>query len=332
VASRSSRRLGQDDIELATRVAWLYYESSLTQVEIAARLGLPQTRVQRLIARAVQDGIVRISISGALASCVGLEQQIANEFTLDFCRVVPAPPDGKALFSSLGRAGADYLTDAFERGCHSIVGVGHGRSIAASIEHLAPGSYPDLTVVSALGDVPRRVGANPFDVIHALADKTGAAAYLPPVPFYANSITDREMLFRQRGVVEAFRLAAQASLFIVGIGEVKPTAFLGMSGMVLPEEFATARRDGAVAELLGCFFDEAGQRVETELHDRVIALDPEVMRGREVLAIAGGRDKVAAIHAVLNAGLATALITDEDTAARLVRLKATRTPKVMTAL
>lgn len=315
--ARSSRRLGADDEELATRVAWFYYECSMTQSEIGAALGLPQTRVQRLIARAIADGIVRISIRGAIAKCVALERRLAARYGLEFCRVVPTPPDPEGLFSAIGRAGADYLADMFESRRHHVLGVGHGRTVAAAIDHIEPSPFPELTVVSVLGDVPRRVGTNPFDVVHALAQKTGAAAYLPPVPFYANTPGDRDVLFRQRGVDEAFHLAADAGLFVLGIGEVKPSAFLGMSGMVFEQEFATARRDGAVAEMLGTFFDAAGRRVETDLHDRVIALDPEVMRGREVVAMAGGLDKRSAIDAALNSGIVTAFITDEQTAAAL---------------
>lgn len=315
--ARSSRRLGTDDAELATRVAWLYYECSMTQSEIGAALGMPQTRVQRLIARAVASGIVRISIGGAMAECVTLERRVADRYGLQFCRVVPTPPDPDGAFSAIGRAGADYLTEMFETRRHRVLGVGHGRTVAAAIDHLGATPFPELTVISVLGDVPRRVGTNPFDVVHALAQKTGAAAYLPPVPFYANTPQDREVLFRQRGVAEAFHLAADAGLFMLGIGEVKPSAFLGMSGMVVDQEFADARRDGAVAEMLGTFFDAAGQRVETDLHDRVIALDPEVMRGREVVAMAGGADKRSAIDAALNSGIVTAFITDEQTASAL---------------
>jgi DNA-binding transcriptional regulator LsrR (DeoR family) len=324
LVARTSRRLGVDEQELATRVAWLYYESSLTQVEIAARLGMPQTRVQRLIARAIETGIVRISICGSLASCAALEAEMRQRYGLKFCRIVPSPPEGASIFSALGRAGADYLTDRFEQDQQQIVGMGHGRTIAASIDHMRPGAYPALTVVSALGDVPRRVGASPFDVIHALADKTNATAYLAPVPFYANSPEDRVMLFRQRGVAEAFRLAAKANFFAVGIGEVKASAFLGRSGMVLADEFAIAQADGAAAELLGTFYDAAGHRVETELHDRVMALDPEVMRGRDVLAIAGGVEKRGAIDAALRTGLISDFITDELTAQHLTRPPASR--------
>lgn len=315
---RSSKRLGMDEIELATRVAWLYYEGSLTQAMIGKALGMPQTRVQRLIARAVESGIVRIDITGEIASCAALEKQLAAIYGLHFCRVVPTLPGSEGVLSAIGRAGADYLAEALEARRHRIIGVGHGRTIAAAIDHLRPLPCSDLTVVSVLGAVHMRVDTSPFDVVHALAQKIGAAAYLPPIPFYANTPQDREVLCRQRGVVEAFRVAAKAELFVLGIGEAKPSAFLGRSGAVFEEEFAAARRDGAVADILGSFFNESGQRIQTELHGRVIAIDPEVMRGREVVAMAGGAEKRAAIHAALSTGIITAFITDEQTAAALI--------------
>lgn len=303
-----------DDADLATRAAWLYYEASLTQAEISAELRVPPAKVQRLIARALRDGLVRILIEGDLAGCITLERAIAAQHKLDFCRVVPALPGAGGLFSALGRAAASYLRDAFERRQHKVVGIGHGRTLAAAVEHLPRIERPDLTVVSALGGVPRRVGANPFDVVHALAEKTGASAWFLPVPFYANDEGDRAVLLRQRGVAEALRIAGQASLFVLGIGEVRESAYLCESGMILPEEIARVQKEGAVAEAYGTFYDREGRKVATDLHQRVIAVAPETMRGREVLVVAGGIEKAEALRAMLKTGLPTALITDEATA------------------
>ncbi len=316
VNDRGNRNNG-DDAELATRAAWLYYEASLTQAEISAQLRVPPAKVQRLIARAMRDGLVRILIEGDMAGCIRLEQALATAHRLDFCRVVPAIP-GVAPFSSLGRAAAAYLHGAIESNAHRIIGVGHGRSLAAMVEHLPHVDRPDLTLVSVIGGVPRRVGANPFDVVHALAEKTKAAAWVMPVPFYANDPEDRIVLLRQRGVTETLDLAAQASLFVMGIGEVTETAFLCQSGMMLATEIAEARQRGAVGEAFGTFYDAAGQRVATDLHDRVIAVDMQAMRNREVLMVAGGIEKREALRAMFNTGLPTAFITDEATARALI--------------
>lgn len=304
------------DAELATRAAWLYHEASLTQAQISAELRVPPAKVQRLIARAMRDGLVRILIEGDLAGCMTLERVLAVANQLDFCRVVPTVP-GVSVFSSLGRAAAGYLYGAIEAGSHGLIGVGHGRSLAAMVDHLPRIERPELTLVSVIGGVPRRVGANPFDVVHALAEKTNAAAWVMPVPFYANDAADRAVLLRQRGVAETLRLAAEATLFVMGVGEVTTTAFLCQSGMILPDELASVRAAGAVGEAFGSFFDANGRRVVTGLHDRVIAVDMEAMRNRAVLIVAGGPEKIAALRAMLKTGLANALITDEATAIAL---------------
>lgn len=314
-----------NDAELATRAAWLYYEASLTQAEISTQLRVPPAKVQRLIARAMREGLVRILIEGDMAGCITLERELAAAQKLEFCRVVPSIP-GVAPFSSLGRAAAAFLHGAIESGPHRIIGVGHGRSLAAMVDHLPRIDCPDLTLVSVIGGVPRRVGANPFDVVHALAEKTNAAAWVMPVPFYANDASDRAVLLRQRGVGETLRLAAEATLFIMGVGEVTETAFLCQSGMILPDEIADARTAGAVGEAFGNFYGASGARVATSLHDRVIAVDTEAMRNREVLIVAGGPEKIAALRAMLKTGLATALITDEATARALTLAPPTRTP------
>ncbi|HWA79164.1 MAG TPA: sugar-binding transcriptional regulator [Acetobacteraceae bacterium] len=315
-----------DHTELATRAAWLYYEASLTQAEISAQLRLAPARVQRLIAQATRDGLVRILIEGEFGGCLALERALIERFSLSYCRVVPALPETKPtgssapsrLISSLGRAAAGFLHETFGRSVHKVIGFGHGRTVAASIEHLPRFPHPGLTVVSVVGGLAQRIDETPFDVIHALAEKTGARAFLPPVPFYANSRADRAVLMRQRGVAEAFEIAARATLIVMGIGEVAPTASMCQTGMVLAAELKQAQRDGAVAEALGSFFDAEGQRIETEFHDRLIGIGPDSLAGREVLAVAGGPEKVAAIRAILRTQLVSALITDERTAANLV--------------
>lgn len=318
MAEDRKNRDSADDAQLAARAAWLYYEASLTQAEIGHRLRVPPAKVQRLIARARVDGLVRVIIEGDLAGCLGLERGLTDRFKLDFCRVVPELPPGSNLFSALGRAAASYLHDAFSKGRHKIVGVGHGRTLGAAADHLVRDLFPGLTIVSVLGGVPRRIAADPFDVVQALSEKTGAEAYLLPVPFFANTPEDRAVLLQQRGVPETFQVGERADLFVFGIGEVSESGFMCKSGMILPEEIALARQDGAVAEVLGSFYDSDGKRVATELHRRVIALPPEAMRGRVALAIAGGLEKAAAIHAMLKSGLITALITDERTAQTII--------------
>ncbi len=154
-------------------------------------------------------------------------------------------------------------------------------------------------------------------MIHRLSERTGSEAYLLPVPFFANSVADKAVLLKQFGIADVVALARQASLHLVGIGEVDNQGFITSAGMIAPAEMDEVARAGALGEVLGSFFADDGKRVPTDLSDRALAPDIEQLRGRDMVAIAGGRNKMKAIRAVLRSGLLTGLITDEATARQL---------------
>ncbi|MEM8951482.1 MAG: sugar-binding domain-containing protein, partial [Pseudomonadota bacterium] len=74
----------------------------------------------------------------------------------------------------------------------------------------------------------------------------------------------------------------------------------------------------AVGDLLGRFINQEGKVVDCEFNDRVLGLELEALRGRQVTAIAGGRSKLASIKGALAMGLISTLITDETTAENLL--------------
>jgi DNA-binding transcriptional regulator LsrR (DeoR family) len=209
------------------------------------------------------------------------------------------------------------LRNVLDRALHGIIGVGHGRTLAAAIDFLPRSPAPHVKFVSLLGGLTRRFAANPYDVIHRLSERTGSEAYLLPVPFFANSVGDKAVLLSQFGIADVVALARQASLHLVGIGEVDNAGFITSAGMVSASEIEDVARAGALGEVLGSFFDDQGRQVPTDLSARALAPDIELLRGREIVAIAGGRNKMKAIRAVLRSGLLTGLITDEATARQL---------------
>ena len=82
---------------------------------------------------------------------------------------------------------AHWLHRVLEAGPASLIGVGHGRTLAASSSSLPRLSGPEVRFVSLLGSLTRHAAANPFDVIHRLTEITGAESYFMPAPFFADS-------------------------------------------------------------------------------------------------------------------------------------------------
>ncbi len=305
---------------LAIRAAWLHYVGGQTQAAVAKRLGITSVKAHRLIARAVAEGAVKVTIDGDIVECVELETALAARYRLDFCEVAPDLDEVGLPLRTLGMAGAGFMRRQIELGTTPVIGLGHGRTLAAMVRHLPRIEAPDLNFVSLLGGLTRNYAANPHDVMHRIAEKTGARAYVMPVPFFANTAEDREVLLAQRGVAEVFAMAQGAGLKLVGIGTVEADAQLVASGMIEPREIKAIEAAGGVGELLGHFFDAEGRILQTQLTARTLAVN-FAKTGDQITAIAGGPDKVQAIRAVLSSRRLRGLITDEATARALVAAK-----------
>ncbi|MGL4280004.1 MAG: sugar-binding domain-containing protein, partial [Albidovulum sp.] len=131
---------------------------------------------------------------------------------------------------------------------------------------------------------------------------------------------DRAVLMGQRDVAEASALAERCDLVVVGIGTSVDQAELVTSGMVDIGEMRDIARSGGVGEMLGHFFEASGRAVDTGLTRRILTLPLTALKGRRIVAVAGGEVKVPAIRAVLASGLLSGLITDERTARAIMDL------------
>lgn len=308
-----------DEDSLATRAAWLHFVGGLTQGEVANRLNVASGKAHRLIARANRAGLVQVFIDGQIASCVSLEERLRKVYGLDICGVAPDLNEGPLPLRTLGTLGGRFLRLACEKGDDTVIGLGHGRTLAACVGRLPRAAYHHIRFVSLLGGFTRKFAANPFDVINAIAERTGAESYVMPVPFCLNSAGDRSVLMAQRGIEAVFDFARNATLRFVGIGTVdEGDASLTASGMIEPDELAEMKRAGARGEVLGHFFDVKGRRVETDLSSRLMSLSHDELRVGRMVAVAGGTAKPTAIRAALESGMLHGLLTDERTAKSLI--------------
>lgn len=311
-------RLPQDpDLDLAVRCAWLSFIGGKTHEEIAERVGASRTKVTRLIQLAQRAGFVKVFIEGEAAACVAIEDELIAGFGLANCTVAPDLEETGLPLLALGAAGARVIAAVLERPGVDILGIGHGRTLAAAVNALPFLPRRPVKLVSLLGSLTRAAATNPYDVIYRLADRAGGTGYYMPAPFFCDSAADRDVLLGQRDLGAVIDLARSASVMVVGIGSL--TRDLGMieSGMISAEEQASLVAAGASGEVLGNFVDAGGRKLDLDLNNRAIGLGLDDIRGKEVIAIAGGPEKHAAIAAVLRTGAVSHLVTDERTARKL---------------
>ena len=179
-------------------------------------------------------GVTKEKIMAASGE-VDLEYQLSNAYGLDFCHVVADLQDETPL-KALGAAGAAFLGREIGQGTKRLIGVGYGRTLEALVDVLPEQAAPNLQLVSLMGSLTRRSSANPHEVIDHLAQRTGAQAFVMPVPFMANTAADRSVLLEQRAVAEAFALAEECDLMLVGIGATDGGASLVSGGMIEPAD------------------------------------------------------------------------------------------------
>lgn len=318
------------DDELMVRVAWLYYVAGHTQEEVAGRLGLHRSRVNRLLSEARDRGLVSVSINHEAGRQLDVEQAIVGRFGLDFCLSTPAigferptqsdpaliRMQGIVARRAVGAAGASFLRGRLSEGPIKI-GVSWGRTIEQIAQQLSGVRNSEALFVSLLGSLTWNSASNPFEVVQTFAARTGGEGHFLPAPFIANSVADREVLLAQRSVAEALALAQSADLFLISVGELSETAFLRTHNMLAVDELADIRARGAVCDTLGRLFDSNGQEVVHQLSRRTVAVEPDSLRARQVVLAAGGLEKVEAMAALLQGGLVSGVITDGDTALAL---------------
>ncbi len=180
--------------------------------------------------------------------------------------------------------------------------------------HLSGVQNARARFVSLMGSLTRNSASNPFEVVQALAARTGGEGHFLPVPFIADSVADRTVLMSQRSVAEALALARSADLFLISVGELLETSFLRTQAMMSADELGSVRAQGAVADSLGRLFDRNGAQVEHELVHRTLALEFEQLHGRDVVLLSGGLQKVEAVRALLRTGTVQGLVIDGDSA------------------
>ena len=95
---------------------------SITSAKVRSQNNsISQAKVSRLLKRALDDGIVRITVSAPLGCHTALETAIQELYGLKDVIVVDAAPDDEKLLRNLGAAAAFYLETTIRDG--EVIGI-----------------------------------------------------------------------------------------------------------------------------------------------------------------------------------------------------------------
>jgi DNA-binding transcriptional regulator LsrR (DeoR family) len=307
-----------DEVRLMTKVARMYYTQSIRQAEITERLNIHQSTVSRLLKKAQQAGIVKISVTVPNGIHADLEEALESRFDLKEAIVVDSVNNNEdQIARDLGAAAAYFLEQAIKPG--EVIGIS---SWSAALLEMINAMHPskgsaESKVVQILGGL-----GNPAAQTHAthltqrLASLIGGSAILLPAPGITSSPEAKRVLMKESYVREATELFDHVDMVLVGIGAVEPSKLLASSGNVFSaQEQAQLQKQGAVGDICLQFFDAAGTPVKTPLGERVIGITlPQIKKAKRVVALAGGKRKTNAILSALVGRWVNVLITDRYTA------------------
>ncbi len=305
----------RDEVHIMVQVARLYYENNLNQEEIAERLDITRQKVSRLLIAARTQGIIKTVIVDPFPKDLNLVAALKERFNLHAVELVPGEMlEGNQLRTGIGLAAVEYLQRIFQD--NQNVGIGWGRSLFETVNLIPNGVQKRIHVVPLIGGIG---DISPFFQVNELARVLSATFKGSYRHLYAPAFIEKDDVFQNfiktPEVVQVSEFWNRLDVAIVGIGHVE---FQKISSMFFVDHItrntlAKLEEKGAVGDICAHFFNIRGNQILPELGVIGINLD-QLKTIPEVIAIAGGMEKINAVLGALRGGFVKTLITDTTTA------------------
>lgn len=316
------------DLSTIYRIARYYYIDGLSQDQIAGKEGVSRSQISRLVDRARDLGLVKITLvpPSSLRS-EELAHELVEVLGIASATVVPVRKNASAEEISLAIAtrAADSLPGLIAD--YDTVGLGWGHTVYKTAEllrgGLGKGGRPFFVpLIGTSGD------DNPNLQINTIIDRFGAAFRTKGL--FVNLPCVREQGAPLSGIDEQ-RVAMleerwrRMDAAVVGLGG-PPTHSPNLIDE-LPEEYkAELKKSAACGDILAHFFDPMGRLFKARHGYDLLAFNILGLHSlRRSICLAGGNLKAQGIAAAGLAGFYSDLITDENTAIRVLEI--VRRPK-----
>ena len=314
-----------DDLVLAAAVARRYFLEDRTKVQIAAELSLSRFKVARLIDLARSSGIVRITIATPGAVDTELSVLLRERLGLGRALVVNTVDDGDngdnggdngaTARGHLADVAATLLNEVLTPS--DVLGLGWSRAVLATAARLT--RIPACTVVQMTGGLTSPdVTASLIDAVDGLARRGGGRGYSFYAPMFVSDPASAEVVRRQPETAAAFARFPDITRALIGIGSWQPV-HTDLHDVLSADERAALQRAGVLADLSGTFLDAAGTPLTMPHSRRVVGIDAAQLKAvPDVVCVAYGKERAAAVRAAVSAGYVTTLVTTAALARELL--------------
>jgi deoxyribonucleoside regulator len=320
-----------EEMKEMVRCVQLYYGHQKQQREIAKELEISASKVSRLLKRAFEEGFVRVDLN--FPPLPHLAARLIEQEGLRDALIIPTGIPAE-IKEDIGRVAARYFEKIAWPGVR--VGISCGFTLYFMIKHLREGHVIKDLKIYPLASESTLMAA---DILPNTLVGMMTAKYRPHVTAYVlpthlgiasrEASGDESDLRNSPEVREIFEGAQNVDVALIGVGSVNPNTpgfcAVASADNLQPQQLTSL---GAVGEFNYQLLSKDGGAVTDASLDgcmkRVGAISLDRLRemsaepGKTVIAMGGGREKVAAIKAVLKGKLCNVLITDQDVADALL--------------
>lgn len=321
--------MSSKDERFMIKVVDMYYKEEMSQDAISKKLNISRATVSRTLTRAKKEGIVKIQINYPSENAIDLEKTIEKKFGLKEV-LIGVEREGINKDYAVSVQASEYLTRILKNNMK--LGINWGHSMKNLITTFESEGYNKLVNVKNVEVIPFLGTNNSFDKKSEMLRLTysnflaikmcqliNAKNYNLSAPMVVSNSTAKEVIMNEPDVKGVLEKAKTCDVAILGMGSIDKNGSLFIL-MEDGEEIAESlRQKNAVGEILGCAYDKNGNVVYSELDDRIIGVTLEDLKKIPLkVGIAYGSNKVEAIKAGLRGHIIDVLITDRETAEKLI--------------
>ena len=298
----------------------LYYGEGLTQSDVAKELGVSRPTVSKLLTLGRERGYVSITIHDPREEASEAGARLRDRYGLADVRLAqPARAGSDVLLRELGRIGAELLDELVVDG--TMLGVSWGRTMFAVSRQLKRKDVQGVEIIQLKGGMSHSdKSTNDIRTIGGFCSAFGAFARTLPLPVIFDSVETKRIVEQDRHIAHILQLGREVDIALFTVGNIAADSLALNLGQLSDGE-RDRLLERAVGDACSRFYRADGGVALPEVDARTVGITlADLRRVPTRVLVAGGSDKTEAIETALRTGLATHVVIDEATAARVLEV------------
>jgi len=311
----------------------IYHEEPIGRRSLSEGLKLSVRQVRNELKFLNEQGLIKVSRAGVSLTQEGkdfitelelyfteikdfanLEEKVEEKLDINEVLIVPCNLEHSNLIREIGRVAANYLRRLLRT--EDVIAITGGYTMAQVAEMMpfCDEKYNNTIVVPGRGGLGEEVDIQANTIAASIAKKIGGKYYLLQVPDNLK-VENISLIKSEPSIQKTLDILQKANILVHGVGNAaEMSARRGMDQAEIDEILSK----GAIGEAFGYYYNLDGEIVYSTPSIGLNLKDVENIG--TVIAVAGGEKKAEAIKSIISPKYQDVLITDEDTAKRIISL------------